>query len=251
MKAVLAFFVGVTLNPLVAQTPLACATQLVPLKPLSLYCSNATPICVTGQNGMNGRWVWGCPTGAATLPAQDPGQTFVDSYRWAQQQALRNRQIQQQAEFERERLEIERQGLDSPQATAASSDSTMVKAAYDCGMLDGMLKSMDAAGNAEGANGIREALKLTACEQIRTYAGVASAGDVPVAPSRQPDIGEPLDNAGVIHMVRTGFKDDTLIWVIGLRPAHYSLAQADRMALEAAGVSEAVIQAMAEKQAGR
>ena len=68
---------------------------------------------------------------------------------------------------------------------------------------------------------------------------------------KQSDSSAPLDNAEVIHMVRTGFKEDTLIWVIGLRPAHYSLSQVDRAALRAAGVSEAVIQAMADKSAGR
>ncbi|MBZ5635171.1 MAG: hypothetical protein LAO55_18770 [Acidobacteriia bacterium] len=123
-KVALAFFFGVALNPLVAQTPPACATQLIPFKPLSLYCSNAAPVCVAGQNGMNGRWVWGCPTGTAPFPAQDPGQAFMDAYRQAQEQALRNRQLQQQAEFERRRLEIESQRLDLLRQGASSTAST-------------------------------------------------------------------------------------------------------------------------------
>ena len=44
------------------QTPIACASRLIPLKPTSLLCSNAAPVCVADQTGMNGRWVWGCPT---------------------------------------------------------------------------------------------------------------------------------------------------------------------------------------------
>ena len=74
---------------------------------------------------------------------------------------------------------------------------------------------------------------------------------IPVAQARSPESGEPLDNAEVVKMVRTGLKEDTLISVIGLRPAHYSLAQGDLDVLRAAGVPETVIKAMIDKTSGR
>ncbi len=69
-RFVLVVFGGLAIHPLTAQTPTACAGQLVPVKSPMIFCSNAAPVCVTDRNGLNGRWVWGCPT--STEGTQSP-----------------------------------------------------------------------------------------------------------------------------------------------------------------------------------
>jgi hypothetical protein len=86
----------------------------------------------------------------------------------------------------------------------------------------------------------------TYLEGLYTLAKYASFSAVATKPREQ---GDPLDNAGVVGMVVSGMKEDTLLYVINLRPAHYSLAPSDRAVLHAAGVTDAVIQAMADKAA--
>lgn len=248
----LSVFSGLALHPLAAQTPIACVAQLMPLKPLSLSCSNAAPVCLTDQNGMNGHWVWGCPSASETkpdtawqiplsvgskVPLADPIQLRIEVERLRQLQ-LQNQQQPRTAQ--QVPAESNNPGTDS--------NSVILKAAYNCGLIDGVLKTMVSIGDTTGANGVRELYQQAVCEQIRAEAGIES---VPVVQNRQPDIGEPLDNAEVIHMVKTGFKEDTLIWIIGLRPPHYSLSQTDRAELRAAGVSDAIIQAMVDKSARR
>lgn len=69
LTLVAVFFVA-AFHPLVAQTPIACSGQLVPLKPLAMAsCQNATPVCLTDANGLRGHWVWGCPSGSQTAPS--------------------------------------------------------------------------------------------------------------------------------------------------------------------------------------
>jgi hypothetical protein len=65
----LAVFGGLVLHPLAAQTVTACSAQVLPLKPPSLRCSNAAPVCTTDQYGLNAKWVWGCPAASTQAPA--------------------------------------------------------------------------------------------------------------------------------------------------------------------------------------
>jgi hypothetical protein len=54
---------GVLAVPIRAQTPAACIGKLVPLKPVGiLSCTNATPVCLTDPNGVDGAWIWLCNT---------------------------------------------------------------------------------------------------------------------------------------------------------------------------------------------
>lgn len=68
-RVILAVFFGLAIQPLSAQT--ACL-GLPPIKPASLFCPTAAPICVPNANSVGGRWVWGCPTNAATAPTSSP-----------------------------------------------------------------------------------------------------------------------------------------------------------------------------------
>ncbi len=69
-RLILAAFFVAAFHPLVAQTPIACAGQLVPLKPVAMAsCTNAETVCIADQYGMRGHWVWGCPSGSQTAPS--------------------------------------------------------------------------------------------------------------------------------------------------------------------------------------
>ncbi len=146
------------------------------------------------------------------------------------------------------------QTTDPPSSPNPAPDFTnAMKAAYSCGVLDGMLKAMEAAANAQGAEGMKEALKQTACEEIRQYANAEVTAQVaPVkAQDQKSEVGTPLGNAGVVNMVKVGLKDDTIINIIGIRPPRYWLTEVDRHDLSRAGVSDAVIRAMEDRMAGR
>jgi hypothetical protein len=94
--------------PLSAQTPTACYGKFVPLKPALMSCQEAAPACVTDATGLNGRWIWGCPSGTnsaaplagggfAILSPPAPAVQFespLDTMIRAQQ--LRNLQLQNQ-----------------------------------------------------------------------------------------------------------------------------------------------------------
>jgi hypothetical protein len=62
MKWRFAVALGVLATHLIrAQTPAACISQIVPLKPVAIIsCTNATPICLTDSNGLHGKWIWLC-----------------------------------------------------------------------------------------------------------------------------------------------------------------------------------------------
>jgi hypothetical protein len=246
---------GGLMLPLAAQIPTACIGQLVPLKPVSVLCQEAAPVCIVDATGTRGHWVWGCPTGPTGITPTpsagvDPGLLNSIAHPSAPQimspleiaiQAERLRQLRLQNE------QLAQQATNVPN----SLNAEFFKRVYGCGVLDGMLKALEAAGNAEGMSITREAWKQTTCEQVRGYVGVdTSIEAAPTPPQRQPDIGAPLSNAEVVEMVKVGLKEDTIIHVVGLRPPSYSLSQADRSKLRAAGVSEAIIQAMVEKSAG-
>jgi hypothetical protein len=64
-------------------------------------------------------------------------------------------------------------------------------------------------------------------------------------------IGEPLDNEGVIRMVKAGGGADIVAWIIGLRPPNYALTANDELTLRAAGVPGSIISAMRERNGCR
>jgi hypothetical protein len=76
-RAALGVFCGLALHPLAAQTMTACSAPVLPLKPPSLSCSNATPVCTTDQYGLNGRWVWGCPQGKSAPANATPAPSTI------------------------------------------------------------------------------------------------------------------------------------------------------------------------------
>lgn len=275
-RVTLAVF-GALALPLVAQVPVACVGQLVPLKPVSLFCQGAAPLCVSEANGVRGHWVWGCPAASSAVPGSgtgvDPG--VLDSIAHpssphimtpieAAMEVERLRQLRLQNQQTEQQLKM------APQATSALSDSrpeqdmtSALRAAYGCGVLNGMLRAMDAMGNRDGANGIREALKQTECEQI-----VASVDNRPVERIHQPDVaeplasqnilqasacvpegtGQPLDNDGIVDLVKgSGLKEDTIAWVIVSRPGNYLVSEDALNKLKAAGVPQSAILAIIEK----
>jgi hypothetical protein len=117
-RAMFAVFCGLAVLPLSAQTPLACTAKLVPLKPVGLYCENAVAVCITDTTGVNGEWVWGCPTsstnaqvppggGVAILPPiQYP---HIDTPSEIMLKAEQIRQMRQQRELMRQQTEALRQ----------------------------------------------------------------------------------------------------------------------------------------------
>ena len=56
--------------PSYAQT--LCSAQLVPLKPITVTCDNAAPICISDASGVNHHWVWGCPSQQTTSDPMIP-----------------------------------------------------------------------------------------------------------------------------------------------------------------------------------
>jgi hypothetical protein len=82
---------------------------------------------------------------------------------------------------------------------------------------------------------------------IRAKPDKAARSSVGQEPAKAAEAGEPLDNDGVVKMVIAGFKEDTIISVIGRRPGRYSVSNDSVAALRTAGVPESVIAAMAEK----
>jgi hypothetical protein len=61
------------------------------------------------------------------------------------------------------------------------------------------------------------------------------------------DMGDPLDNAAIVQMVKVRLREDVIVYLIDLRPAKYLLSQKDRTDLRASGVTDSIIRAMAEK----
>jgi hypothetical protein len=259
-------FGGLTLQ-LTAQIPGVCTGQLIPLKPVSIFCQSASPVCVPDGNGVGGHWVWGCPavTGTALGPGAglDPG--LLDSIAHPSAPHFVS-PAEAAMEFEHLRqLRLQNQQMDQQlrmvqQSTSALSDSkreadltSAIRVAYGCGVLNGMLKAMDAMGNTAGADGVREALKRTECEQIVQNAG-AEGDRPPVVQGGQSEVcvpegaGQPLDNDGIMDLVKnTDLKESTIAWLVASRPGSYSVSVDALNRLKASGVPQSVILAIIEK----
>ena len=61
---------------------------------------------------------------------------------------------------------------------------------------------------------------------------------------------EMLTNAGVMKLVKAGFKEKTIITIIGNRPSNFNLGTEDLIVLKRNGVNENIIMAMLSSQMG-
>lgn len=61
---------------------------------------------------------------------------------------------------------------------------------------------------------------------------------------------EPLTNASVVKLVRAGFREKTVIAIIGRRPSRFDLSPDALIELKKGGVSERIIVAMLQRQDG-
>jgi hypothetical protein len=68
-----------------------------------------------------------------------------------------------------------------------------------------------------------------------------------VGSAQQPEM---LTNAGVIKLVKAGFKEKTIITIIGNRPGNFNLDTEDLIVLKRNGVNENIIMAMLSSQMG-
>lgn len=166
---------------------------------------------------------------------------------------LQNQQMQQELRNS--------QQLPSPAPVATTSSPTpqppansqldTYRAVYGCSVT---LSNAVSRGLTEADPEMRRTLDTAECNVVRRLLRVGETSLVetpPPALSDNRDVGNPLDNAEVVKMVKAKYNEDTIIWEIGFRPPHYALAQADMDALRGAGVSVSIIQAMIEKSAGR
>jgi hypothetical protein len=76
---------------------------------------------------------------------------------------------------------------------------------------------------------------------------IACAG---VGYAQTSDNNGPLNNAAVVKLVRAGFKEKTIVSIIGSRPAAYDLSPERMIELKHDGVSEKIILAMLDRQQG-
>lgn len=83
-----------------------------------------------------------------------------------------------------------------------------------------------------------------ACATISMGLNVASS----VAQTPQSDA--PLTNAAVVKLVRAGFKEKTVVTIIGSRPANFDMSTERMIELKRSGVSERIILAMLAHQEG-
>src|SRR5256714_10699946 len=86
------------------------------------------------------------------------------------------------------------------------------------------------------------AMKLRLMSFVLGFVVVASAASRVGAQSRGAE--EPLTNASVVKLVRAGFREKTLIAIIGARPVNFDLSPERLIELKKSGVSEHVILAM-------
>src|SRR5436305_5638962 len=85
-------------------------------------------------------------------------------------------------------------------------------------------------------------MKLRVMSFVLGFVVVASAASRVGAQSRGAE--EPLTNASVVKLVRAGFREKTLIAIIGARPVNFDLSPERLIELKRSGVSEHVILAM-------
>jgi hypothetical protein len=71
---------------------------------------------------------------------------------------------------------------------------------------------------------------------------------VPRAGSAQQKAEEPLTNVSVVKLVRAGFREKTVITIIGRRPSRFDLSPEALIELKKSGVSERIIVAMLSRQ---
>lgn len=248
-----AIFSGLSF-PLTAQTPTGCIGQPIPLKPVGIIsCPAAVPECLTDSNGMHGRWIWSCRTptptasqiGLIPLLAQPPSPIQITNpldvaiqAEKLQQLRLENQQVQQQ-------LEARSIPSDTPSARPASTWDS--KAIYSCGFFDGMLQAMKAmnTNDALATLAIQQTLKDLKCDQFSTSRAIeGNINNPPIAQNRLPENEQPLDNAGIVNMVKSGLPEDAILSAIKIRPPRYWLTPVDRHDLQRAGVSDSIIKAM-------
>lgn len=70
-----------------------------------------------------------------------------------------------------------------------------------------------------------------------------------VGAQQNPNSG-PLTNAAIVKLSRAGFKESTIISVIGARPPHFDLSPERMIELKKSGVTEKIILAMLARQEG-
>ncbi|MGI9167283.1 MAG: hypothetical protein ACR2G5_13055 [Pyrinomonadaceae bacterium] len=87
-------------------------------------------------------------------------------------------------------------------------------------------------------------LPLLACAAIFITLNVASA----LAQTPQSD--SPLTNAAIVKLVKAGFKEKTVVTIIGNRPANFDMSTERMIELKRGGVSERIILAMLASQEG-
>jgi len=71
-----------------------------------------------------------------------------------------------------------------------------------------------------------------------------------VASAQSNDSHKPLNNAAIVKLVKAGFKEKSIITIIGTRPADFDLSTDRMIELKRNGVSEKVILAMISRQQG-
>lgn len=70
------------------------------------------------------------------------------------------------------------------------------------------------------------------------------------AHAQRPGNSTPLNNAGVVRLVKAGFKEKTIVSIIAARPANFDLSTERMIELKRNGVSERLILAMLSRQEG-
>jgi hypothetical protein len=165
---VLAVLGSLTLPTLRAQTPVACAGQFVPLKPIAmLSCPSAAAICVTDASGIRGHWIWGCPSASAPVVQVDPSIPLSVNQPHFTTPIETLTEIEKVRSIRLQNQQAERQIKAAEQSTPPPDSTAATSVIYSCGFLDGMLNAMKANANTAGANAIQEVLTHTACDQIR------------------------------------------------------------------------------------
>src|SRR5437588_11462729 len=85
-------------------------------------------------------------------------------------------------------------------------------------------------------------MKLRVMSFVLGFVIVASAASRAGAQSKGAE--EPLTNASVVKLVRAGFREKTVVAIIGARPVNFDLSPEHLIELKKSGVSERVILAM-------
>src|ERR687884_22874 len=83
-------------------------------------------------------------------------------------------------------------------------------------------------------------MKLRVMSFVLGFVVVASAS----ARAQSKGAEEPLTNASVVKLVRAGFREKTVVAIIGARPVNFDLSPERLIELKKSGVSERVILAM-------